>query len=107
MTFTEARAVVKKFVSERWGDQKLAEVLAFVEDGKMDYGNGCCCLLGVDSSDNLHTDTQDANHKPQHYTDTRWTIPMLVPNVVVAEAELGYDWLSQKFSQRERESKVY
>jgi hypothetical protein len=46
---------VATFVS-RWSDQKLAEVLAFAQDGKMSYQNQCCCLLGVASSDNLHVE---------------------------------------------------
>lgn len=37
-----------------WTDQKLAEVLAFNQDGKMDANRTCCCLIGVHTSDNLH-----------------------------------------------------
>lgn len=53
MTQRTASRIVKSYISG-WSDQKLAEVLAFAEDGKMDYHNECCCLLGVASSDNLH-----------------------------------------------------
>jgi hypothetical protein len=37
-----------------WSDQKLAEVLAFNEDGKMRYMSGCSCIIGVSGSDVLH-----------------------------------------------------
>lgn len=46
-------AIVCDFVRQ-WDDQKLAEVLAFAEDGKMDFADTCCCLIGVASSANLH-----------------------------------------------------
>ena len=47
------RQIVKDFVST-WSDQKIAEVFAFNQDGKMDARSGCNCLLGVASSVFLH-----------------------------------------------------
>lgn len=46
--------IVKRFISENWSDQKVAEVLAFNEDGKMSFCNPCACILGVSSSNQLH-----------------------------------------------------
>lgn len=45
---------ITKFI-QRHEDQKLCDVLAFCEDGHMRYSNMCCCLLGVFSSEVLHT----------------------------------------------------
>ena len=64
MEITHARQVVRHFVSG-WTTQKLCEVLAFAEDGKMDAMNVCQCLLGVASSDQLH-ESKDCP-KPHHF----------------------------------------
>jgi hypothetical protein len=64
MKLEEAKKIVKEFVSH-WTDQKLCEVLAFCEDGKMRYYSWCGCLLGVASSRVLHTFCYD----PVHYID--------------------------------------
>lgn len=47
------RQIVKDFVST-WSDQKIAEVFAFNQDGKMDALSACNCLIGVASSVLLH-----------------------------------------------------
>lgn len=60
MTITEARSIVKDFVSQ-WSDFKIASVLAFAEDGKMEYVEPCNCLLGVHCSDVLHAWEQGPN----------------------------------------------
>lgn len=53
MELSEARQIVREFVS-RWSAQKLFDVLAFAQDGKMDYVLPCCCLLGVSTAIVLH-----------------------------------------------------
>jgi hypothetical protein len=53
---------VKRFVAFEWTDQKLAEVLAFAEDGKMGFWRPCNCLIGVHGSANLHRSCQDAHY---------------------------------------------
>jgi hypothetical protein len=73
-----ARREVKDFVST-FDDQKLAEVLAFAEDGKMDHMNTCCCIRGVFSSTNLHVEYCS---EPGHYA-----------RLDAYEAEDGYFWL--------------
>jgi hypothetical protein len=75
MEINEARQIVRNFCS-KWTTQKLCEVLAFAEDGKMQYLQPCGCLLGVASSDVLHEsveycadksgDTQGTKHL-SHY----------------------------------------
>lgn len=49
-------AVIREFVSH-WNDQKLCEVMAFAEDGKMHFDDSCSCLIGVASSKVLHDHT--------------------------------------------------
>lgn len=63
--------LVKNFIRERWDDQKRAEVLAFAEDGKMDRWNTCCCLIGVSSSENLHTNCEYLGEK-DHYRQYKY-----------------------------------
>lgn len=53
LSLDSAKSIVKQYVAG-WTDQKLAEVMAFCEDGRMNYDNTCCCLIGVSSADNLH-----------------------------------------------------
>lgn len=45
-----------------WSDQKLADVYAFCEDGKMYFYKPCICLLGVASSQVLHTERCEVPH---------------------------------------------
>jgi hypothetical protein len=59
------RQVVKDFVSQ-WNTEKICQVMAFAEDGHMDYLNPCSCLIGVHSSDVLH----DVQCEEGHYN--RW-----------------------------------
>ena len=47
-------AVLTSFVRD-WSDRKICDVLAFCEDGKMNFGVQCCCLLGVFGSEVIHT----------------------------------------------------
>jgi hypothetical protein len=54
MNQLEAREILYDFIERNWSDQKVAEVLAFAEDGKMDYFNPCACFIGVHSSDAPH-----------------------------------------------------
>ena len=50
-----------------WTDEKLAIVLAFAEDGKMQYSNPCCCFLGVESFDVMHDDRSACGGYAMHY----------------------------------------
>lgn len=68
MQIDEAVRIVMDYVSA-WTDQKLAEVAAFCEDGKMHFYNPCCCLIGVSSSINLHRDFRTCGGI--HYTKLR------------------------------------
>ncbi len=45
--------LLKAWLKE-WPDQKLYDVYAFAQDGKMNYHDGCSCILGVYSSKVLH-----------------------------------------------------
>lgn len=46
---------IQTFIARYWSDQKLAEVYAFNEDGKMRYVDPCACFLGVTLANTLHT----------------------------------------------------
>ena len=65
---TNAR-IVRNWIKQ-FSDQKLAEVYAFNQDGKMSYVNPCSCILGVTLSDKLHTSFKECIHElvPGHYS---------------------------------------
>lgn len=48
-----SRAVIASFLQTQ-SEQKLVDVLAFSEDGGMDFWSPCCCLVGVFSTAVLH-----------------------------------------------------
>lgn len=56
------RQTVKKFVSSRWSDEKVAQVLAFNEDRKMAYSDSCSCIVAVHSSVVLHSSYDNVLH---------------------------------------------
>lgn len=53
---TNTNVAAIKAYTTAWSDQKIAEVYAFAQDGKLGYTNPCCCIIGVGSSGNLHTE---------------------------------------------------
>lgn len=71
----------------KWSEQKLFDVLAFCEDGKMVFDNPCSCLRGVATSGILHTSGESPAHILGHYHDCG------DPQVLAAETayrNLGY-----------------
>lgn len=66
-----------------WTDQKVAEVIAFNDDGRMEYNCCCGCIRGVTLSTTLHTTGQlraCADSGPNHYGKTVW-----LPGALLAE----------------------
>jgi hypothetical protein len=82
----ETRKIIKDFISERWSDEKVVQVFAFNEDGKMHFINSCSCLTGVHSSEVLHTHCLSPYHRRNH-----WELARRDPQVVMAES--AYLWL--------------
>lgn len=66
------REIVKRFISEHWTDEKLAQVFAFNEDGKMDFLDPCACILGVHSSAILHTSATRVLRIQKRFGWFRW-----------------------------------
>lgn len=68
----ESRAITAHIIAitrfiRRFPDQKLFDVLAFCQDGRMDYCMHCRCLLGVFSSPVLHTACNRSVLDPRHH----------------------------------------
>lgn len=80
-----AERLIGSFLAAQ-SDQKLHDVYAFCEDGKMDYDDPCQCILGVFSSECLH---MDVICDSEHYYAIR-ELPGL-GSVEVAYFDLGYD----------------
>ncbi len=96
--------IVKDFVSGRWSDQKIAEVLAFAQDGKMSAGNACCCIIGVHSSQNLHLACFErhygaAKHKEPSITNVEFAYMRLGCYVSVNQVMINI--LSEVMAERE------
>lgn len=66
MTLIEAREHVRKFI-QTWTTERLCMVLAFAEDGKMNYLQPCCCLMGCATARVLHVDDVISCPEPGHY----------------------------------------
>lgn len=46
MEFKEAKSHIRSFMQAHYSDERLAEVLAFCQDGKFGYVS-CCCFIGA------------------------------------------------------------
>ena len=78
----KARAIVAAYIKP-WSTDKICQVIAFCEDGKMDAFHTCSCLIGVDSSSVLHESEDECAEGP-HYRLRRWYYEPAV------EAEFAY-----------------
>lgn len=59
------KGVLRSFIREHYTDQKLTEVLAHAQDGKLSYFS-CCCFIGVVTAD--HALKGEARHNNySHY----------------------------------------
>jgi hypothetical protein len=64
MTLRESKQLIRRWISERFSDERLAQVYAFNQDGKMRFQSACDCLLGVTGSSTLH--------EPENCPDDDW-----------------------------------
>jgi hypothetical protein len=73
MTLRESKQLIRHWISERFSDERLAQVYAFNQDGRMRFQSACDCLLGVTGSSTLHQpeDCPDADW-PAHYFRIRY-----------------------------------
>ncbi|HMF77382.1 MAG TPA: hypothetical protein VK604_17120 [Bryobacteraceae bacterium] len=92
-----SKQVVREWVRANFCDQKLASVVAFNADAKMNFRNPCGCLMGVTYSDRLH-DGHDCNR--EHYWRARRQdlaqtrrFAALFPAYRVGKAEKAYNFL--------------
>jgi hypothetical protein len=54
MTLRESKQLIRRWISERFSDERLVEVYAFNQDGRMRFLDPCGCLLGVTGSEKVH-----------------------------------------------------
>src|ERR1041385_5578348 len=66
MTLRESKQLIRRWISERFSDERLAEVYAFNQDGRMRFLDPCGCLLGVTGAETLHSKKCSAGWPP-HY----------------------------------------
>lgn len=58
---------IRAFMRAHYTDERLAQLLAHAEDGKLSY-NSCCCFIGVCTADHpLHTDSDFSGGAPHFY----------------------------------------
>lgn len=92
MELSNAIETVRDYVTS-WSTQKLCGVLAFCEDGKMQFNNSCCCLLGVASSTNLHQNCFSDGYLPGLFEvmDMHYMQEKILPGAETAER--AYLWM--------------
>jgi hypothetical protein len=83
MTLRESKQLIRRWISERFSDERLAQVYAFNQDGRMQYSSPCACLLGVTTAKHLHS-----------WGDGCWATHYRVLKQVGADAELAYNYLA-------------
>jgi hypothetical protein len=66
MTLRKAKSYVRSYIRD-WTDEKLAQVLAFASDEKMDYYHPCRCLIGVGTSKIPHSVECEGNHYEREF----------------------------------------
>lgn len=57
----EQKQILRNFMRDYYTDEKLAEVLAHAQDGKLSY-NSCCCFIGAVTAD--HALRSELPHSP-------------------------------------------
>src|ERR1043166_6181411 len=73
MTLRESKQLIRRWISERFSDERLAQVYAFNQDGKMRFQSACDCLLGVTGSPTLHEPESCRDDDwPAHYFRIRY-----------------------------------
>jgi hypothetical protein len=87
---------------KHWPEQKLHDVYAFCQDGRMDFYNPCRCLLGVFGSKTLH-ECCILDGTPDHYL-VLWSIPGMA-EIERAYQILGLDTVGG-FSQKLRDKRL-
>jgi hypothetical protein len=92
-----SKQVVREWVRANFSDQKLASVVAFNADAKMNFRNPCGCLMGVTHSDRLHEGHDcDREHywqaRRQDLAQTR-RFAALFPAYRLGKAEKAYHFL--------------
>jgi hypothetical protein len=92
-----SKQVVREWVRTNFSDQKLAGVVAFNADAKMNFRNPCGCLMGVTHSDRLHEGHDcDREHywqaRRQDLAQTR-RFAALFPAYRLGKAEKAYHFL--------------
>lgn len=92
-----SKRIVREWVRANFSDQKLANVVAFNADGKMNFRNPCGCLMGVTYSEPLHA---GYGCNRQHYWVARRQdlaqtrrFAALFPTFRIGKAEKAYYFL--------------
>lgn len=73
--------ILTEYMRQNYSDQKLAELLAFAEDGKLSYSS-CCCFVGVPTANHSLMSMADAASASDcdHYQSA-----IAIPEAPVAE----------------------
>jgi hypothetical protein len=93
----KSKQIVREWVRARFSDEKLANVAAFNQDGKMTFRNPCGCLMGVTHSETLHMGGNcDRKHywlaRRQDLAQTRPFAPLFLSSRI-GRAEKAYIFL--------------
>lgn len=68
MTLREAKQAVRAYI-RTWSTQRVAEVYAFNQDGKMSFVDTCGCIRGVAGSVVLHNQYQCGTSSKHYFAE--------------------------------------
>jgi hypothetical protein len=90
------KQIIREYIRQHFSDEKLAQVYAWNQDGKMLATDPCGCLLGVTSSAQIHNWSKEGCPNSKHYFEAK-----AIPGAV--EAEQAFFRLSHGHSNSRRQ----
>lgn len=75
---------IVKFLQTAYSDERLAELLAHCQDGKLAF-RSCCCFIGISTADHALAGANEDYYSIQHYMSAR-----SLPFAKQAEEEVCY-----------------
>lgn len=84
MTSTQIRKqTIRGFIRQQYTDERLAQILAHAQDGKLNYSS-CCCLIGIVTADHA-LESRDRCETLNYNTGDHFDKAYAIPNSREAE----------------------
>ena len=99
----ERKRAIRAFMQAHYTDEKLAQLLAHAQDGKLDYSS-CCCFIGVATANHtLGTGDDFGSDRGGmgHYIEAK-----RLSGAALAEKAFAYLWESNYWDSKNRECRT-